>query len=293
MSIDAKIINDITHVIKETLRVLQKHKPQIYFRISTKPHSKQIERELDDTIYELYHIDSKIAKYFTDVYTLEVEEQYKEKVMKLNLIFKDRLRQALQIVEKHADKFVIYKNSWIQVNPKASINTTRRMYLNCDPEHVNIVIHDLIHLMMGAFFSGRKPKIKFKFPNYKIVRMKMLIRADKVVVYYGDDETTHKVLRDWAGMAGRFFHKDTPLFTRVEREGVGFAYEPPPKQREYVVAFTGREKVSFGSFMSLVIARYLYAWSIEHNHTPRGAEIVRVAEEIYKLKLKGKHKFKF
>lgn len=293
MSIDTKIINDIAHAIKETLQALKKYEPETYSELSAEQSdSKKIKRKLSNIIYKLYHADPKMAKYFADIFTLKIKEQYKNEVIRLNTVFRDRLHQALNIVKRHADDFIILRDFWVQVCPKTGVKIVRRMYLNCDPEHINIVIYDLMLLLEGAFSKGKKPKITFKFPDYKTVEMKELIRADKIVIYYGDDRATYKLLNDWVEKVGHFLHKDAPLFTRVEKEGVGFAYELSPKHQDYAKMHIG-DTTSFGGFMALVIARYLHSWSMEHGHVPKGSEIVQVAEEIYHLKLKGVHKFVF
>lgn len=288
-----KIIGDITHAISECLNFISKHDPQVYSQLIFSPYKKAIEKKLADIIYKLYHVDPKITFFFRDIFGEEAKEQYAEKIRQLNELFVNRLKQTLAIVETHRDRLNVYIwGGWVQVNPKTEVNVTRRMYLNCDPEYINIVIADLVKLMLVGFGHAHTPQIIFKFPDPARVSKSMLIRADKVVIYYGDDPVTHEILRDWVGSMAKFFREHVPLFTRKEREGVGFAYEPPPEQQEYAKLHTG-EMTPFGGFMALVIARYLYAWCQLHKKIPHSGEIVRIAAEIFEEKLIKKHKYKF
>lgn len=287
-----KIIGDITHAISECLNFISKHDPQVYSQLTLLPDKKAIEEKLKDIIYKLYHVDPKMTFFFRDIFGEEAKEQYAEKIRQLNELFVNRLKQALAIVEMHRDRFNVDIDWWVQVNPKTEVNVTRRMYLNCDPEYISIVIADLVKLMFVGFGHANTPQIIFKFPNPARVSKSMLIRADKVVIYYGDDPVTHEILRDWVGSMAKFLREHVPLFTRKEREGVGFAYEPPPEQQEYAKLHTG-EMTSFGGFMALVIARYLYAWCQQYKKIPHGGEIVIIAAEIFEEKLIKKHKYKF
>jgi len=267
--------------------------------IEVNKYLKIVQNKLQSIIYNLYHRDPKLAGYFNDIKGIEVKTEYAEEVRKLDTIFKDRLKQAYDLVHIHTDMFTINTRNrggsltgWVQVNPKFDLDVTRRMYLNVMPEHINLVVFALVNLMLHGFQSNKLPQIIFKFPNPVCGTQRELIRADKVVVYYGNDAETHKILSEWSHAMGKYFHSDTPLFTTKIVDGVGFAYEPPPEQHEYTVKHTG-EMASFGSFMSLVIGRYLHAWILHNKKIPNDAEMHQIAAEIYHYKLMKEHKYKF
>ncbi|MFH1181463.1 MAG: hypothetical protein V1702_00735 [Candidatus Woesearchaeota archaeon] len=293
MDTRSKVITDIELAIRECLSVLRAHFPQIYLELIARRYNKGgVETPVSHIIYRLYNADPKIAQYFKDILGNEVKEQYSERVKALNKFFIEALERARYIVEQYRSVLDInYGSGWIQVNPKGRLETTRKMYLNCEPAYIDKVIGELVKLMIHGFVNTR-PAIIFKFPNPSNADMRVLIRSEKIVVYYGNDQLTHGVLADWAGMMSKYFRENAPLFTKKAREGVAFAYEPSPDQQEYAREHTG-EEASFGYFMSLVIARHLYTWCILHQRIPGAIEIRQIAIEIFEDKLMAKHKYKF
>ncbi len=286
--IEETLPQDVEAMVRETVRVLKKFHAKSIPSLVYGEISKEKAKELHKIIYNLYCIDSSMHKYIVDIYTLEIKEQYKEKVEKINERFMIALEQAHQIIEKYRERFTeLEKKEWIICTLKgvSKNDITRRMYLNCEPDHILTVVLSLMN-----WAEKYKMNVIFKFPNYKSVTFAELIRADKIVIYYGESGRTHELLRDWVGSVRTFLRPARPMFTRIEREGAAFAFEPTPDQHAFYYNTIGKES-SFGSFVALVVAWGILSWSVSHTHLPYSTEdFAEVTKEIIKqLEL---HKFK-
>jgi len=302
MSIKSEIIDNIAFSISEVLKALQKHDPGMCASLVNEPYSGAIEEKLSNILYNRYKKDRTMERYFNDIMTLDLKDDFITTIEKKHVKFADALKRARKISKKYSDDVDVSimkqngKKSWVWVQPEnqRKFKIGRRMYLNVSPGYVDIVVYRLLDFMMHGWHAGEIPAFAFKFPYYKLAsKIDGLIRADKIIVYYANDPKVHEHMRDLAGEIGmKFLKKGQPLYTINERDGVAFALEPTPTQQGYAKLHTGAIE-SYGGFISLVIARYLYAVTQNYGRLPSAGEIKQIAEDIYENKLEGKHGFKF
>jgi len=271
---DSQLLFEIEDTVEKVLSYLQAKDAYIYSQLPIPPHHKQIEDILVTIIYGFANLDhNMIRRYFDDMLDLEVKEEYREELHHLTRIYVEKLRVAFQITAQHRDQLEVgVFGNFIAVRSHET-NIKRRMYLNCVPDHIDKVVDSLIKLMLKGL------KFEFKFPLFEKLSPHMLVKADKIIVYYGDDSHTHNTLKVWSKSMADFFHSDAPRFTRQEIEGVGFAYQPLPEHHQYAREHPD-ESVSFSKFMSIVIAEHLYKWCLKHQKIPSERDFSDVAREI-------------
>lgn len=282
---EEKVIRDITGILKETIKQLQaRHELYLLLDDSNK-------KRIMYFMYDLYNVDNYIARELQDIAAREGQAARDIEKDRLHSAFKQQLEKAYNLVKNHHPSLRIDCGYWIQVDPPQSIEVRRRIYLNCRPEYIDTIVRVLLQYLLT-----NQARFVFKFPNFDDVRINgrlhqphndCLIRADKVVVYYGNDEPTHRVLEQFVQRYKNFLHPDQPLFTNRLVEGAGFAYEPTEDMHGYFGTHiktkdpvTGREepeRASFGQFIALIATRYLIAWAMKHMLVcpicHRGAEI--------------------
>jgi hypothetical protein len=297
VDIDAKIINDIRYALVECVNYLLRTRPDVGSRLTDQRdgYRKEFETWLGEQVYRIYVRDRTMAGYFDDIHGYKIKAEYLNDVNQLHAEYKAKLETAWGVISHYRDRLNLSADGlWLHVSPKGlPVTVKRRLYINCNPKHVDEVIKRLVQLMVTGFGASGPARIYFKFRDYRFVQPRNLIRADRIVVYYEDSPVTHEILRDWVTSIRQFLHPTEPLFTRQAVNGTGFAYEPLPEHQEYAKMHSG-EEASFGQFIALVIARYLYPWCLRNRRLPRtSADFQQIAREIFYGKLINKHHFTF
>lgn len=86
--------------------------------------------------------------------------------------------------------------------------------------------------------------------------MSELLRHDKIVMYFPDEESAKAMARTLKEYQNLFEPKTMPLTGEIF-PGLGFAIEPTAEEKEEYIAATGDEQVSFGAYISRLMGELI------------------------------------
>lgn len=286
---EKKMVADVEFAIAELVKHIEKQRRKLYGP------GRVEQDEIKRILYNIYNRDAKMNYMLRDMYgELKLRWRYKREVYDKNKRFVEKLKTAetwsKNVAAYYKDNiFVSYDREFCKViTASFDYKNVRRLYLNCDPEHIEKVVKSLLDFLSE---SRGLVKLQFKFPRHDVAEkhIGMLIRTDKLVIYYrADDMDTHFKLHDMVGRLRGYLKPSTPLFTRLTgHEGAALAFEPPPSAQKY--AGPRGEVLSFGEFIAAVIAEELSGWCIANSKHPSGGEIRSIAENIVLNRLSKEH----
>lgn len=314
-----KIIKDIALVIQEGIRIYLKRSKVIRckkcdrtFQHGIKTQfciycgndlTDDVAKEIAEIMYGIYNKDLSLRHWFNDIYVNERNIAYAGDMIRLNNLYQSKLVAATGILKMHEPQhFFLEKDTyWIRVWPtearnlrfKRNIinNLKKRIYLNVDPQYFDTIVGSLVAIIANGVLKQYRDKIMFKFVNPLNPHLsEHLIRAEKIVVYYSNEQLLHNALVHWVTSKSKMLRPHAPLFTTEIVPGAGYAYEPLPEHHTYHEIHSGGV-ASFGTFITLNVGRYLYGWILKHKKIPNNLEILQIAKDAYYHKLKVKHLF--
>ncbi|MBT3582693.1 hypothetical protein HN924_01965 [Candidatus Woesearchaeota archaeon] len=249
-------------------------------------------KELQEHIYTLYSFDPTFKKCFKDLINCQVKEEYKDYVDQKRTEYKIELTTAMNFMNRFSRMYrnfeFSHRSGWVVLNIKPKIKTTRRFYINCPVKNFQKVI---LAFLTWIEKYNMKVNIKIADPHRYIIDAD-LFRCDKIVVYFEEDPRIYELLRDFAGENEHLLKTPNVFFAHPERRGASFGIEPTAEHIKYTKQIIGKERISFGQFISIVISHKLYIVIMDKHRLPTKREAFELAEKIVKDEIEKTHKIK-
>lgn len=305
---DEIIIQDIQILIKAILSILAKEGD-----IKSLEYPKYVDKRL----YDLYNFDIQYREDIWEIIALKANSslhiKYESAIKKIS----ESIEAAKALCIQQDGKILRISNGkpdfYCESLPEFKTHDfDERVYFNPNPEYLHLAVEFLIKLMLAQSIQSKSVECHFKF--WSIPDVSTLVRSDKVVLYCFNKGFRNEVISN-LNKIKHMMNKDAPRFTYRLADGIGYASSPTQKHENW---FGGR--ASFGSFICLVIARYLAEWykrnkaEVNRRGALYGPELARrvaagqstkdisiisesnirmLAEKIYYDELKKRHAYEF
>lgn len=238
-------------------------------------------RQYSNNLYRLYNLDRFYRELAWEIMVDISNPKIKERLKDTLKGYQESVDEALNMCWELRDKLIKIRYTMPDCNfstlPSFDQSSDPvRLYFNIDPRYIHIVVRKILDLFEEYLKIKDFPNCSFKFWSRPSIGE--LVRCDKAVLYCFNNNFLNFFLSN-INIIEPYMNEDVPRLAQKIGRGIGFAKEPSEENIRWADV-----QVSFGSFICLVIQRYLHRLYLRNKQAIDGK-----AAEYKSLFDKGRH----
>lgn len=259
MAGEESIIRDIEFLIRSLVRV------RLVLSLDANNFLETFEqyrsaRRPSDTLYTLYNFDMKYQDVIWDLLAFKtVKERYPEAIVEYEQSLKEARELCTSLNGRDIKIDHVDFEFYCDLLPQGQAGgANERLYFNPKPSQIHSVIRFILSTFNQYLQMGKSPgRNGFKF--WYASSIGNLVRSDKIV-FYGKNPELVRFIISKCHEIQHLMEQDIPKLTYRITSGIGFARS----LEEHHLRQLKQENISYGQFVSLVIARsvgdYIHAY---------------------------------